>query len=277
MLRYLRTSVAPRLFGAAEVSNGHHIFTVASGLTDMAGWMAHNAGRDGSASRHFQRSLELAQAGGDHQLRAHVMASLSHLALHQGQPDKAIDLARKGRHALAQGPANHALTAHLIALHARGLAGRPHPDAAAVGKALLQAETALDKNDLDRCSPWVSRFDEGSLASEATRSLRQLGQYDAAARSAQRIIEVRPGSHMRSRTFGQLLLADALVAKGEIEQACSAGLEALAAVSSLSSYLVVEQARQLARLLEPQRGNHIVGAYLAAVDDALSDQDWLSS
>jgi tetratricopeptide (TPR) repeat protein len=234
--------------------------------------MAHDTGRDEAAKQHFQRSLDLASVGGDSQLTAHVMGSMSHLALHRGHPAQAISLACQGQEVLAQAPLNPALAARLLAMQARGLAALPQPDSAACGKVLLSAEQALDDDQTEPPSPWTSRFDEGSLASEAARSLRQLGQFGAAARQAQRIIEIRPGDHARSRAFGLLLLADVLVAQGEPEAACAAGHQVLDATRSLSSYLVVQQLRKLAEFLTPYRANHVVAAYLTAVDRALRDR-----
>ncbi len=193
---------------------------------------------------------------------------MSHLALHQGQPEQAIRFARQGQEALG---AIHAtgLAARLLAMEARGLASLPQPEPAACSRALLQAEQTLDEEPGEQPSPWISRFDEGSLASEAARCLRQLGQLPAAARQAERIIEVRPGSHARSRAFGQLLLAGVLIAQGEPEGACALAQEVLDATRPLSSYLVLQQLRQLARDLEPCQANQAVAIFLASLNDAL--------
>jgi transcriptional regulator with XRE-family HTH domain len=272
VLSYLHAAVAPRLFGTAKADCGQSIFTAAGALTEMAGWMAHDAGRDGAAGEHFRRSLAFAAVGGDGQLAAHVMGSMSHLAVHQGDPGHAVRLACQGQEVLAKAPPNPALAARLLAMQARGLAAMPHPDAAACGQVLLQAEQTLASKPPDQPSPWISRFDEGSLASEAARSLRQLGQLQSAARHARRIIEIRPDSHARSRAFGQLLLANILISQGEPDEACAAGQEALAALQSLSSYLVVQELRRLAKRLEPYQASRVVAEYLMAVDDALHER-----
>ena len=57
VVRYLHTEVAPKLFGIDDDSDGKLAFTAAAALTEMAGWMAHDAGRDEAAERHFGRSL----------------------------------------------------------------------------------------------------------------------------------------------------------------------------------------------------------------------------
>jgi tetratricopeptide (TPR) repeat protein len=275
VVSYLQTALAPRLFGTAVAGPG--VFTAASALTEMAGWMAHDAGRDESAQQHFIRALDLATAGSDTQLRAHILASMSHLALHQNEQGQAIQFARQGQHALGPAAPNPGLAALLLAMEARGLATLRQPESAACGKALLRAEQMLSQEPAELPSPWISRFDEGSLASEAARCLRQLGQHAAAARQAERIIEMRPGSHTRSRAFGQLLLASVLIAQGEPEQACALVREVLDATQSLSSYLVIRQLHELAQMLEPYQANRAVGAFLAVLNDALRQRLWLYS
>ena len=273
VVQYLQKALAPRLFGTAAA--GSEVFTAASALTEMAGWMAHDAGRDESAQRHFSRALDLATAGSDVQLRAHILASMSHLALHQNQPSQAIQFARQGQSALGMQPSNPGLAAQLLTMEARGLATLPQPEAGKCGKTLLRAEWMLSHQAADQPSPWISRFDEGSLASEAARCLRQLGQLSAATRQAELIMEIRPDTHTRSRAFGQLLLARILVAQGEPEQACRLAQEVLDATQSLSSYLVIRQLNELSELLAPYRANRAVEAFLTVLNDTLRQRLWL--
>ncbi|MGH3850308.1 MAG: hypothetical protein ACRDRT_11480, partial [Pseudonocardiaceae bacterium] len=204
VINYLHTEVAPRLFGNDHAKDGPRLFTAAAALTEMAGWMAHDAGHDGRAQQHFGRAFDLVQIGGDHHLRAHILASLSHLAYHRDEPDKALQLALRGRKTLRNGPPQPELDARLLAMQARGCAA--HRDSARCTQLLAQAETALSGNHAEASSPWISRFDEGSLASEAARCMRQLGDLTEARRQAERIITLRPAERARSRAFGQLIL-----------------------------------------------------------------------
>jgi transcriptional regulator with XRE-family HTH domain len=57
---YLQHTVAPRMFGTTSLTDESGVFTAAAGLTEMAGWMAHDAGRDALAEQHFQRALGMA-------------------------------------------------------------------------------------------------------------------------------------------------------------------------------------------------------------------------
>ena len=271
VVRYLQADMAPRLFGTDAGASNPALFTAAAALTEMAGWMAHDAGRDASAKRPFGRALALVQVGGDHQLTAHILGSMSHLASYLGTPDEAVALARQGQAALHAGPANSALKARMLALEARGVAGKDPADPAECARLLLRAERALEDTPAS-VSTWVSHFDEGSLASEATRCLRQLGDLEQARQQAERIISLRPSHRTRSRAFGQLALASVLIAQHEPDQACDIASDVLNATQSLGSYLVISQLIQLQRQLEPHRSSTVVDEFLNCLQDAVRDR-----
>jgi hypothetical protein len=241
----------------------------------MAGWMAHDAGRDAAAGQHFHRARALAHVGGDRQLSAHILGSMSHLASHRGQPDQAVAFARQGQVVLGRGKANPGLGARLLALEARGVAGQASSNSAACTGLLARAEQTLAANDAEQPSPWVSRFDEGSLASEAARCMRQLGDLKGAQRQAERVITLRPSHRTRSRAFGQLALAAALVAQGEPDVACGVAHEVLAATQSLGSYLVISQLVELLEALQPYRLSPVVADFVTTLEAALQERLWL--
>jgi transcriptional regulator with XRE-family HTH domain len=270
--RYLQTEVASRLFGSADGADHRPVFTAAAALTEMAGWMAHDAGRDATAKNHFGRSLALAGVGGDRQLSAHVLGSMSHLASHLDQPDEAIALARQGQAVLRAGSAHPGLQARLLALEARGFAGQDSAGVAECVQLLVRAEKALGSPAAEPSSPWVSNFDEGSLASEAARCMRQLGDLDEARRQAEQIVALRPSYRTRSRAFGQLALVTVLIAQGRPEEACAIAYEVLAATQSLGSFLVISQLRALHPLLQPHRGSTAVTGFLDCLEETVRER-----
>ena len=100
VVAYLATGIAPVLFGTVDGAGVRHRCSRRL-RTEMAGWMAHDAGHDHIARRHLGRAFDLANAGGDRRLAAHIMASMSHLADHLRDPRGAIGLARRGSELLA--------------------------------------------------------------------------------------------------------------------------------------------------------------------------------
>jgi hypothetical protein len=261
---YLQTQVAPRLFGSAADPDGLDTFCAAAALTDMAAWMAHDADRNALARQHFQRALALASVGEDCQLRAHILGGMSHLAHHLGQHEEAMQLAHAGAARLGEGPANPELAARLLAMQARGHAALG--ESAAAARLLLRAEQTLDQAPAAERSGWTSRFDEASLAGEAARCLRRLGQLGDARRQAERVIALRPSDRARSRAFGQLILAQVLIQERQLDEACAVGHELLDGTAGLSSFLVVRQLQRLRDLLAADRSAPAVAEFLGYLD-----------
>ena len=270
---YLQHNVGPRLFGTTNADE-QGVFTAAAALTEMAGWMAHDAGRDSLAETHFQRALGLAHAGQDHQLGAHVLGSLSHLAHHAGQPEQAVRYAVQGHQRLGVGAPHPAVEARLLAMQARGYAASNQDQAC--GQQLRRAERVLASAPDEAPSPWVSHFGQASLAAEAARCFRTLRQYGAARRQAEHVVETRPRHRARSRAFAQLMLVSILVAEGKPDQACTVATEVLDTTRSLGSYLVVQQLDELERLLGPYRRNREVAAFLDTLNAELRERRWLA-
>lgn len=259
VLHYLNTVIAPCLFGAADHhDDGETAFGAAVVLTEMAAWMAHDAGRDDIATRHFNRALRLAQSLTDIAAGANVLAGMSHLALQTGQVAAAADLARSGLARLPTGPTVPTLAARLHAMEARA-----HAQLGAGREAQRALDTARDALDLAPAAPaaqWVAPFDDAALASEAASAFLDLGALTQAVEEAERAVALRDASRVRSRAFGQVTLARALLAQGHPDAACSVGMELLSACQSVTSSrlsaqldalrLDFEQHRQVAEVRE---------------------------
>lgn len=270
---YLQHTVAPRLFGVV-VDDEHSVFAAAAGLTEMAGWMAHDAGRDSLAQQHFERALGMARVGRDHQVGAHVLGSLSHLAHHTKRPEQAIAYARQGQERLTAGQPHPGVAARLLAMQARAHAiSREHDHCL---QQLRQAERVLATSPSEAPSPWVSTFDEASLAAEAARCFWQLGQLSAARHQAEQVVALRSRERSRSRAFAQLMLISILVARGRPDEACAVGHEVLGATRALSSYLVVQQLEAFEQMLAPYARDHDVVAFLEHLREQLRKRRWLS-
>jgi transcriptional regulator with XRE-family HTH domain len=265
VIDHLHVEVGPKLFGTISGDSGRQLFSSAAALAEMAGWMAHDAGHDTRARHHFQRSLDLATVGQDCQLTAHILGSMAHLANHEREPVKALTLARRGADVLTD--THPRLQARLLAMQARAHAALRQPQECIL--LLAKAEAALSRDPQEQPSPWISDFDEGSLANEWTRCMRQLGNHQEARRQADRVITLRPDEGSRSRAFGQIALAGAHLAQGQPEEACAIVRDVFDATQSLSSYLVVQQLLHLTLLLKPYRGIGPIGEFLDCLEAAL--------
>lgn len=232
--------------------------------------MAHDAGDDQAARQHLARALDLVSVSGDRQVTAHVLASAGHVAHHLGEPLEALRASRAGLEVVRSGPCDPDLEAYLLAIEARGFAALREPAEAA--RCLRLADKALQAERGEPYSPWVPRFDEGSLANEAARCMRQLGQLSEARRQAERVIALRPPDHPRSRAFGMLVQAGVLAASRKPDDAAAIGAEILRVTDGLSSHAITEEFLTLRRLLEPYRSDTVVAGFLTHLDHALRDR-----
>ncbi len=270
VVEYLQARVAPHLFGAVTGADSKAVFTAAAALTEMAGWMAYDSGQPALARQHFNRALDLAKIGGDRELWAHILASLSHLASHVHRPDEAIRLARAGQTALPPRSRPPELEARLLAMEARGFAALG--DGTETAQILGRAEAALHRAHSAEPSQWISRFDDGSLATEAARCMQRLQRLDEAEQLARRVIALRSVDRKRSRAFGQLILVSVLVAQGRLDESCTVGHEVLDTTHSLGSVLVLELLRELQIVLEPHRSGRAVAAFLDRLANILPER-----
>lgn len=263
VVRYLTARVAPRLVEIADRS----VFTSASAVSDMAGWMAHDAGRDHVARLHFTRALDFVSVSGDRQVTAHILASLGHISHQLNDHHEALRAARLGLDALRLGPRDPDLEARLHAIEARGFAALHEP--AEVIRCLSLAEKALQGRREEPRSQWVSQFDEGSLASEAARCMHQLGELSEARRQAEVVLSLRPPDRPRSRAFGMFVTANVLLASGHPDAACAVAADILQATDGLGSYVIVQHFLDLQEQLKPYRSNAAVREFLACLGPAL--------
>jgi len=238
------------------------VFSAASSLTDLAGWLAYDDERGDLAAQHFVQAFGLATAAGDQALSAQALVSQSHLALEHERPRDAVRLAEAGLALVPDDSECGALRSRLYAMKARGsalAAGRPDCLAA-----LWDAEQELARAAVAG-HEWLSPFDEAALAAEAAICLRDLGDHNHAERHVRRVLELRTPDRVRSRAFSNLTLATVHLERGDLDGACEAGGQVLGATAQLASDRVVGQLRALGRRLEPHAGSRAVSTFLGQV------------
>ncbi|MFI6883757.1 hypothetical protein [Streptosporangium canum] len=260
VLHYLQYTIAPGLFSAGGRHNGDEVFRAAAVLTEMAGWMAHDSGRDDLARGHFAKALLFAQAVSNASVGANILAGMSHLALQCDRLDEAAALARAGLDRIKTAGRVPILSSRLHAMEARALARLG--DAQATQRALAEARKELDSIPDEVFPHWIAPFDGAALASEVALSLQDLGMLSAAAAEANRAITLRGADRARSRTFSQISLAGLLIRQGELEAACSVGYTILGACQALGSSRVTQQMNDLALALSSYRDVRAVSALL---------------
>jgi transcriptional regulator with XRE-family HTH domain len=266
LIQYLSTDADRMLNGKYNNAVGRALFAAVGEAMLLAAWMAYDsAPASALAQGYFVQALALAQTGGDRLLGAGILDAMSHQATFTGRYAEAATLARAAREG-TRGMATTTLTAHFHAMEARALA-RLH-DTKACGRALSETMRDFERADPDNDPPWFQYFNESELSAELGHCMRDLGRADDAVQHAGNALSVT-GEFVRSDFFVSLVLADAHLAAGDIDQACTVVLHALAAGEAIRSARCVSYLREFIGHLPPTGSRGLAGFRERAAESRL--------
>ena len=254
VVQYLTTDVTAYLRGTfTDEGVRRDLFSSASELAYLAGWLAFDSGHHASAQRYFTEAVKLAAEAGDPPMAAHVLRAMAHQAVDLGHHQQALDLAAASidgdRYALAS-PRERAL---LGVVHARSLAAAGRRNAAA--KALLRAENDLSAADDGIAEPdRVFFFGEASLAHETACALRDMGDLDGSVRQFHHSVRTRKTTKF-TRTHAVTLgyLGSVYAQMNNFDRACATWSRALDAMDGVRSGRTRQAAADMRTLLSPYR------------------------
>ncbi|OLT11293.1 hypothetical protein BJF78_27315 [Pseudonocardia sp. CNS-139] len=232
LIQYLNGEL-PRLMRAEM--RGHvreQLFRASGESAQLAAWMSYDAGLHGLAQRYFIQALGFADAGEDRMLAASILDAMSHQASFLGRYKEAANLARAARLGTASAGVP-ILTSHFHIMEARALA-RIGDEAAcdrAMGESIDNFGRHVDGDGPD----WIGYFDAAELAAELSHCNRDLGRPERAIAFAKQALESTSGDYVRSDFFVAMVLADAHLDRGDVEEGCRAALDAFRVGEGLES------------------------------------------
>jgi hypothetical protein len=249
LLQYLSGDGDRLLRGRFTEAVGSALFSSVAEATLLAAWMSYDsAPASALAQRYFIQALALAQAGGDRLLGASILDAMSHQATFTGRFGEAASLARAARTGTA-GIATPTLTAHFHTMEARALARLG--DARGCDRSLAEAVREFERRRPDTDPAWIRYFDESELAAEFGHCMRDLGRASDAAEYASRsVATAEDAGFVRSDFFATMVLADAHLAAGDLEQGCATALTALRAGELIRSARCVRYLGEFRQRLE---------------------------
>lgn len=221
VIQYLSRDVTPLLNGRYTEAVGRALFSTVAEATLLAGWMSYDTCHHGLAQRYFLQALRLAQDANDRRLAGSVLSAMSHQATFLGRYTEGATLARAALMGISP-VATPTLRAQFHAMEARALARTG--DTRACELALAAATQALESRNSDDEPEWISYFDEAELAAEAAHCFRDV---NSARQSVTHASNAMSGHHVRSDFFATMVLADAHLRAGDLEEACLVALDAL--------------------------------------------------
>ncbi|GAB3922728.1 hypothetical protein GCM10029976_011890 [Kribbella albertanoniae] len=221
------------------------LYSTAAGFWELVGYQSIDLGRDEYARECYLRALELTTAAGDRLYGGYLLSvSSAHLALHGGDVDQTIRMARTGIHGTAD-IAEPTVRSAFEAVLARGEARRG--DEKAATKALLSAEANLASAEPDNAPAWIGYFTPAYLADEMAHSFHDLGHQVLAQEQAGEALSQIASGHVRRLAIDTALMASSLARAGDPEQACAVGRRAVdlaAQTSSARSRSRIDELRQ---------------------------------
>lgn len=232
LVQYLRTEL-PLLLRADGTTEVRRALLAAAGeSTQLAAWMAYDAGLHGLAQRYFIQALGLADAGEDRLLAASILDAMSHQASFLGRYHEAANMARAARLG-TESIGISILTSHFHIMEARALARIG--EAEACDRSIGAAAHHFERNSPGDGPAWIGYFDDAEMAAEIAHCHRDLGRPDTAVDHANRALTSTSGDYVRSDFFATMVLADALIDRGDLDEGCRVAADALEVGEGLRS------------------------------------------
>jgi hypothetical protein len=192
---------------------------------------------------------------------------MSHQANFLGYYEHAVNLARSAAHG-ARSQATPTGMALFRSMEARALASIG--DRQACLEALHEAEAWLSQRSPVNDPYWLLFFDEAELAAEQAHCFRELGLPRLSAEYAERALAQHRSLYVRSRSFVRTVLAESLIARGDLEQGLQvAGDVVASAESGLRSARTTEYVKGFIRRLQPYREEPQVRVFVEETAQAL--------
>ncbi|MEU9890078.1 hypothetical protein [Sphaerisporangium sp. NPDC051011] len=266
-IQYLTDQVTPLLNGAYTSAVGPALFSAVAEFSLTVGWMSYDTGLHGLARRYLLQALNLAHHAGDRHLGASVLSAMSHQANYLGEHTEALTLARAASQAIRDHP-SPLLEAQFAAMQARAAAALPGRQTECL-TALSAAEAAFTRHHPGKEPEWITYFDESELADEFAHCFRDLGRPTDARRYALQCLDAETADYARSRTFSRLVLAAALLAQDELEEACTVVAAALPRIRETGSTRCRTYLRGLTTTLNNHATHHDVRDLTAQIGPIL--------
>lgn len=252
LIRTLHHEVAPLLrWGRFGSATGKALLTVTAEMAHLAGWMAYDSGLHGLSQKYLTQGIALSRAAADEALAGEILAALAHQASYLGHGQDAVQYAQAAGQSGRRAGQQH-LVAEAAVLEAQGLAQLGA--SAKVAAALSQAESEFDKADRLSGPAYLAYLDDAYLSAKFGHVFRELGDAAHTVHFAERSLDMAPGFE-RGRVFNLTLLAQGQARLGNVDEAVTAGLEAVRLSRDIQSARVHHYLCEVARLLGAHRAD----------------------
>ncbi|WP_203907319.1 helix-turn-helix domain-containing protein [Rhizocola hellebori] len=272
LLSYLDHVLAPMLKGQYTDVIGRELFAAAARLSDLAGFMCFDSGRQGLGQRYFVQALRLAKISGAVGLGAHILTDMAMQAHWLSHATEAIALAEAACHTVRRaGSPSSVARCHAVRARALALAN----DRTASDRALHHAEQALEKACHDSEPEWIQFFNATQLATESMYASDNLGRRKRVQATAA-ITAIADQTMQRRHVLAVTTLAAPHLpspatdtAKSDVDQACQLLAMIIPMVPSMTSARGLDGINNIRRRLTVFRDRPTVHEVEAALLNAM--------
>jgi tetratricopeptide (TPR) repeat protein len=230
-VQFLREKLTPRLSQASNDPQSRALFTAASTLCEVIGWMAYDSEQHSVAQRYFVQALRLAKDADEPAYGAYVLTTMAHQALYLNRPDQALRFAQAARSNM------HVSAVPILATEATMLAAQAHArlnDESETRAMVLEGERLFAQVRPDNTPEWASHWTDAVFATFVGSCWVELSR-PAEAYEPLKMAWDAAKDQPRRRVYSTGQLARVAALNRDIEQAANLGLAAVDASSKQAS------------------------------------------
>ncbi|MFE2224985.1 hypothetical protein [Streptomyces kronopolitis] len=217
---------------AYDAATGLQLHRIIAELGQLTAWLTADQGMDALSTTRFLTALGAARAAGDRPLAAYIISCMSYRAAWAGRAEEALRLIRIAR----KGTAHEDMGIGQALLATRE--ARAHAslgDEAGCQRALEEA-AELSRAGRPTCEPpWAYWLTPAVMVADAGRAWLELGRPQRAETHLTRGIDMLRGSQPRNLLLHSASLAEARLARCELDGAAQATADALALTETVTS------------------------------------------
>lgn len=237
---------------------GRALLATAGELSQLAGWVASDAGLHDAAQRYYLGGMSAAHAGQDEPLAANLLSSLSYQVANIGDPRVAVLLATTAY----QGAGTTATaTTRALLLERVAWANARLGDTQTTVRALADVDDVFTSSQPATDSAFTYWLTRQEIDVMAGRCLTELGQPDTPVTLLSNAIEQYDDTHQRELALYLSWLAQAHINGGNVDEAAAVATRSLRLAANVTSVRSARRIQHLRGMLSYHRGNSAVDAF----------------
>jgi tetratricopeptide (TPR) repeat protein len=224
------------------------LWTAASELSQLMGWLAFDRADSSAARLYFHEGLRAAHEAGAEALGAYILGYLSILETYGGEPHEGLAFAQAA--ATRADRTNSAVTRSWLAT-VEAEAWATLGSSRATELLLERAATELHNAKAEDEPGWIYHHDRSGVTSATATCYLLLGLPEPARAAIEETITLSQSKEVREQSLYLTRLAETYIPDSEIEEACKLAHQAILLAEETGSERALRRVRQLRTKLRP--------------------------